>query len=115
LEQLDKLLERAMAVKNTWLGRTWYTAYCAAMLETDAEKIFAGVEAARKAIHERVLELGLSLSGANHESKELERALRFLAMLVDCSCMESNHIAAPAVPVRENFIPTARAFASAAQ
>lgn len=77
-----------MAVKNTCLSRPWYHAYCAAMLETDASKIFTGVESARKAIQDRIYELSHSCS-SDYESKELDRATRFLNMLLTCSVQDS--------------------------
>jgi hypothetical protein len=63
--------------------REWYQAYCAAMLEQDVDKVIVNVESARKAIQKRAKELGRT--GGNLESVELDRALRFLTMLVNCS------------------------------
>jgi hypothetical protein len=58
------------------------------MLEPDVNKVFTSVESARKAIQERTKELGLGYSSSNHETKELDRALYFLTMLLNCSCPE---------------------------
>ncbi len=77
-----------MVVKLKSTSREWYRAYCAAMLEPDVNKVFTSVESARKAIQERVRELNLGYSSSNHESKELDRALNFLTMLLNCSCPE---------------------------
>ncbi len=74
-----------MVVKAKIANREWYQAYCAAMLETDMDKVFASVESARRAIQTRAKELGVGLANSNHESKELDRALRFLTMLVNCA------------------------------
>ena len=74
-----------MVVKAKIANREWYQAYCAAMLETDMDKVFASVESARRAIQTRAKELGGGLANSNHESKELDRALRFLTMLVNCA------------------------------
>jgi len=74
-----------MVVRTKIANREWYQAYCAAMLEPDAEKMFASVEFARKAIQQRVKELSQGLTGTNNESNELNRALRFLSLLVDSS------------------------------
>ena len=65
--------------------REWYQAYCAAMLETDVAKVVASVESARQAIQRRAVELNVGRSGNKLESLELDRALRFLTMLVNCS------------------------------
>ena len=74
-----------MVVKTKTANREWYQAYCAAMLETDMDKLFASVESARRAIQKRAKELGGGLANSTHESKELDRALRFLTMLVNCA------------------------------
>ena len=66
-------------------NREWYQAYCAAMLESDVNKVITSVESARKAIQKRAKELNMGRAGSNHESVELDRALRFLTMLVNCS------------------------------
>jgi hypothetical protein len=73
-----------MVMKAKLAHREWYQAYCAAMLETDTEKVCASVESARWAIQKRAKELS-GLASSNLESKELDRALRFLTMLVNCS------------------------------
>jgi hypothetical protein len=70
-------------MKTKIADREWYQAYCAAMLETDVDKMIASVESARQAIQRRTRELGRS--GSNFESLELDRAMRFLTMLVNCS------------------------------
>lgn len=103
-----------MAITNTCTNRPWYRAYCAAMLETDVNKIFAAVESARKAIQDRALELSHSLSASNHESRELDRATRFLAMLLDCSRVDNNQ---PSILLTRDggFRATSRALANAVQ
>jgi len=73
-----------MVVNTKIAHREWYQAYCAAMLESDGEKVCANVESARRAIQKRAKELS-GLASSNLESKELDRALRFLTMLVNCS------------------------------
>ncbi len=77
-----------MVVKAKIASREWYQAYCAAMLESDVEKILANVESARNAIQKRAKELSQGFAGSNHESKELDRAMRFLNMLMNCSKSE---------------------------
>lgn len=74
-----------MVMKTKIANREWYQAYCAAMLETDVEKIIANVESARQAIQRRAVELSVGRPGNKLESLELDRALRFLSMLVNCS------------------------------
>lgn len=74
-----------MVVRTKITNREWYQAYCAAMLEPDANKVTASVESARMAIQKRATELSVGRIGSNHESTELDRALRFLTMLVNCS------------------------------
>ena len=71
-----------MVMKAKITNHEWYQAYCAAMLESDVEKMIASVESARQAIQKRVRELD---RGSNLESLELDRAQRFLTMLVNCS------------------------------
>jgi len=73
-----------MVMKTNIANREWYQAYCAAMLEQNADKVIANVESAREAIQKRAKELRAGIS-SNSESVELDRALRFLAMLVNCS------------------------------
>jgi hypothetical protein len=73
-----------MVVKAKIANREWYQAYCDAMLEQDVDKMFVSVDAARRAIQKRAKELS-GLASSNFESKELDRALRFLNMLVNCS------------------------------
>jgi len=73
-----------MVVKTKIAHLEWYQAYCAAMLEPDLEKMCASVESARSAIQKRAKELSGPAS-SNLENKELDRALRFLTMLVKCS------------------------------
>ena len=75
-----------MVVKIKSTSREWYKAYCAAMLEPDVNKVFTCVQSARRAIEERARELGSGFASNNHESKELDRALYFLTMLLNCSC-----------------------------
>ena len=77
-----------MVTKVKATSQEWHRAYCSAMLETDINKICEAVESARKAIQERAGELSHSLASSNHESIELDRAARFLTMLVDCSQSE---------------------------
>ena len=101
-----------MLTKAKSTSREWYRAYCSAMLETDVTKIFESVEFARKAIQERAKELTGNFSGSNHESNELERALRFLAMLVDCSQKEQGSLV---VRAKEVVVSSPRAFATAVQ
>ena len=98
-----------MAVKNTCLSRPWYHAYRVAMLETDTSKIFISVESARKAIQDRVYELSHSLCASDHESKELDRAMRFLNMLLNCSIQDSM------LMTRDSFGSSQRSMASAVQ
>jgi hypothetical protein len=100
-----------MAVKNTCADQAWYQAYCAAMLETDPSKIRDGVESARKAIQDRGFELSCSFSANNHESRELDRALRFLNMLLDCSATDDSNI----LFTRDTYHPTPHTLASAVQ
>ena len=76
-------LVEQMVMKAKIINREWYQAYCAAMLETDVEKIILNVESARQAIQKRAKEL--SGPANKYESLELDRALRFLTMLVNCS------------------------------
>ena len=71
-----------MVMKAKITNHEWYQAYCAAMLESDVEKMIASVESARQAIQKRARELD---RGSNLESLELDRAQRFLTMLVNCS------------------------------
>jgi len=71
-----------MVMKTKITNHEWYQAYCAAMLESDVEKMIASVESARQAIQKRARELD---RGSNLESLELDRAQRFLTMLVNCS------------------------------
>ncbi|HSS95419.1 MAG TPA: hypothetical protein VLK33_00235 [Terriglobales bacterium] len=66
-------------------NREWYQAYCAAMLETDVEKIVANVESARLAIQKRSEELGMGRPVSKLENLELDRASRFLTMLMNSS------------------------------
>ena len=66
----------------------WYQAYCAAMLQTDEHKVLRDVGYARKAIEARVAELSFD-SGGSHEREELQQALHFLTMLLDC-CWREN-------------------------
>ena len=42
-----------MVMKTKISNREWYQAYCAAMLESDVDKMIASVESARLAIQER--------------------------------------------------------------
>ena|SRR5882724_10493088 len=100
-----------MALKNTSIGRAWYRAYCAAMLESDASKILERVESARKTIQDRAFELKCSLSANNPETNELDRAQRFLTMLLNCSATNDGNILLP----QDGFRHTSRTFASAAQ
>jgi hypothetical protein len=66
----------------------WYQAYCAAMLQTDENKVFNDIEYARKTIQDRVAEVSFDSSGSNHEGKELQEALHYLTMLLDCCWRE---------------------------
>ena len=100
-----------MALKNTSIGRTWYRAYCAAMLETDASKILERVESARKTMQDRAFELNCNLSVNNSESTELDRAQRFLTMLLNCSATNDSKN----LPPQDGFGDIPRTFASAAQ
>ena len=100
-----------MVTKAKSTNQEWYRAYCSAMLETDINKIFESVESARKAIQERARELSQSLSGSHHENTELDRATRFLTMLVNCSQTERAIIMAPhddARSVQRTFATAAR-------
>ena len=102
-----------MVTKAQPNSQEWYRAYCSAMLETDINKIFEAVESARKAIQERARELSHSLAGSNHESIELDRASRFLTMLVNCSHME--HSSSVMMASMDGVRSSQRAFASAAR
>ena len=70
-----------MVMKAKISDREWYQAYCAAMLETDVEKIVDCVESARQAIQKRIKELNVGRPMNKLESVELDRALRFLNMV----------------------------------
>lgn len=102
-----------MVIKVKATSQEWYRAYCSAMLETDINKILENVESARKAIQERARELNNTFSGSNYESTELDRASRFLTMLVSCSQTERN--ASLVIAPRDGVRPAQRAFATAAQ
>jgi hypothetical protein len=102
-----------MVTKLKATSHEWYRAYCSAMLETDINKILESVESARKAIQERARELSQTLSGSNHESTELDRASRFLTMLVNCSQAErATNLVMASIDARR---PVQRAFATAAR
>ena len=70
-----------MNAKSEYRSWAWYKAHCAAMLETDAGRVPASVESARRAIHCRAIELRSANSPENHE---LDRAMYFLGLLLRC-------------------------------
>jgi hypothetical protein len=102
-----------MATKAQRISREWYQAYCSAMLETDLSKLFESVQCARHAIQSRLAELSVSRTGNNSETTELERALRFLNMLVNCSLAETG--ATPMLPIKNSLPAASHAMATAAQ
>ncbi len=64
---------------------SWQELYKAALVEVQPEELGRRVEAAQKAIHERLKEL--SHEGArSSEAQELEDALRFLRVLARNEC-----------------------------
>src|SRR6185312_13931722 len=103
-----------MVTKVKATSQEWYRTYCSAMLETDINKICESVESARMAIQERARELSQSLSSNNHESTELDRASRFLTMLVNCSQSERGGTSL-VMAARDGGRPAQRAFATATQ
>jgi hypothetical protein len=70
----------------------WYRAYCAAMLQLNAGKLFEEIEAAQQAIQDRLAELASGAQDADGESGELQRALNYLLLLLRCSNMEGGQL-----------------------
>ena len=71
-------------MKHIRSRQPWYEAYCIAMLQTDENKVFDDVEYARKTIEARVAELSFDSSSSSYERRELQDALRYLTMLLNC-------------------------------
>lgn len=61
----------------------WYTAYYAAMLESDCQKAHQEVERARKVILDRFGELDLNTPAGAREHVKLKSALAYLDLLVN--------------------------------
>ena len=57
----------------------WQTLYRAALSESDPRRLYTRIEAARRAIHERLQEL--DSSGDTREREQLDRALHALFTL----------------------------------
>lgn len=60
---------------------TWYSLYCAAMLECDRGKTLSHVQCAQRAIEDRVAELHVVQSQSGREVQDLSNALTHLGIL----------------------------------
>jgi hypothetical protein len=90
--QLGNQVTLAHTLEKTRGERFWYRAYCTAMLQTDADRVFQEVEFARKAIQDRVAELNRQSSESPRERRELHEASHYLSLLLDCSLHEGGRL-----------------------
>lgn len=68
-----------------WARQQWYRAYCDAMLQDDERRVEGAVACARAAIQNRLTEIRPGTPGTGREMRDLDDALKYLAMLLEYS------------------------------
>jgi hypothetical protein len=68
------------------INPAWQEQYQAALLESNPEELPRRIEAAGRAIQERIEELGESAGSSSNEQRAIEDALRTLRVLAKTEC-----------------------------